>query len=158
MRLSRLVLVPAAALLVAACSSGTGATGAPTGASGGSPSAVPSASHVETRVEVTLTDSFTIELASTTVPAGVPVTFVVTNAGAIVHEFLLGDEEAQAEHEQEMLTGGGMGHDEPNGIAVEPGETKELTFTFDEPGETLAGCHEPGHYAAGMKVAITVAG
>ena len=157
MRPSRLALAPAAALLVAACSSGTGATGAPTGASGGSPSAVPSASHVETRVEVTLTDSFTIELASTTVPAGVPVTFVVTNAGAIVHEFLLGDEEAQAEHEQEMLAGG-MAHDEPNGIAVEPGETKELTFTFDEPGETLAGCHEPGHYAAGMKVAITVAG
>jgi uncharacterized cupredoxin-like copper-binding protein len=157
MRLSRLVLVPAAALVVAACSSGTGSTVAPTGASVGSPSAVPSASQGETRVEVTLTDSFTIELASTTVPAGVPVTFVVTNAGAIVHEFLLGDEEVQAEHEQEMLAGG-MAHDEPNGIAVEPGETKELTFTFEEPGETLAGCHEPGHYAAGMKVAIMVAG
>jgi len=157
MRLSRLVFVPAAALLVAACSSGTGSTGLPTGAPVGAPSAVPSASQADTRVEVTLTDSFTIELASTTVPAGVPVTFVVTNAGAIVHEFLLGDEEVQAEHEQEMLAGG-MAHDEPNGIAVEPGETKELTFTFEEPGETLAGCHEPGHYAAWMKVAITVAG
>jgi uncharacterized cupredoxin-like copper-binding protein len=33
-----------------------------------------------------------------------------------------------------------------------------LTFTFEEPGEALAGCHESGHYAAGMKVAITVAG
>ena len=157
MRLSRLVFVPAAALLVAACSSGTGSTGLPTGAPVGAPSAVPSASQADTRVEVTLTDSFTIELASTTVPAGVPVTFVVTNAGAIVHEFLLGDEEVQAEHEQEMLAGG-MAHDEPNGIAVEPGEMKELTFTFEEPGETFAGCHEPGHYAAGMKVAITVAG
>jgi uncharacterized cupredoxin-like copper-binding protein len=157
MRLSRLVFVPAAALLVAACSSGTGSTGLPTGAPVGAPSAVPSASQADTRVEVTLTDSFTIELASTTVPAGVPVTFVVTNAGAIVHEFLLGDEEVQAEHEQEMLAGG-MAHDEPNGIAVEPGETKELTFTFDEAGEILAGCHEAGHYAAGMKVAITVTG
>jgi uncharacterized cupredoxin-like copper-binding protein len=157
MRLSRLVLAPAVTLLIAACSSGTGSSGAPTGASFGVASAVPSASQAEIRVEVTLTDSSTIQLASTTVPVGVPVTFVVTNAGAIVHEFLLGDEEAQAEHEQEMLAGG-MAHDEPNGIAVEPGETKELTFTFEEPGETLAGCHEPGHYAAGMKVAITVAG
>jgi uncharacterized cupredoxin-like copper-binding protein len=157
MRPSNLVLVAAVSLLIAACSSGGGSTGLPTGTSDGSPTAVPSASQAETRVEVTLTDSFTIELASTTVPAGVPVTFVVTNAGAIVHEFLLGDEDAQAEHEQEMLAGG-MAHDVPNGIAVEPGETKELTFTFEEPGETLAGCHEPGHYAAGMKVAITVAG
>jgi uncharacterized cupredoxin-like copper-binding protein len=158
MRLSRLVLAPAAvSLLVAACSSGTGSTGAPTGASSAIPSAVPSASPAEALVEVTLTDSFTIQLASTTVPAGVPVTFVVTNAGAIVHEFLLGDEEAQAEHEQEMRAGG-MAHDEPNGVSVEPGETKELTFTFEEPGETLAGCHEAGHYAAGMKAAITVAG
>jgi uncharacterized cupredoxin-like copper-binding protein len=115
----------------------------------------PPASPATTRIEVTLTDSFAIELASTTVPAGVPVTFVVTNAGAIVHEFYLGDEHGQAEHEQEMLAGG-MGHDEPNGIAVEPGETRELTFTFEDPGQTLAGCHEAGHYAAGMKAAITV--
>lgn len=73
------------------------------------------------------------------------------------HEFYIGDEEAQAEHEQEMQAGG-MTHDEPAGISVPPGETKELTFTFAEPGETLAGCHEPGHYAGGMKATITVGG
>ena len=37
-----------------------------------------------------------------TVPAGVPVTFVVTNSGTTDHEFYLGDEDAQAEHEKEM--------------------------------------------------------
>lgn len=37
-----------------------------------------------------------------TVPAGVPVTFLVTNAGSTEHAFYLGDEAAQAEHEQEM--------------------------------------------------------
>lgn len=158
MRLSHVALGSVVALVVAACSSGTGATGTPTDAPGESPTVVPSASAAATRIEVTLTDSFTIELASTTVPAGVPVTFVVTNAGAIVHEFYLGDEAAQAEHEAEMVAGGGMGHDEPNGIAVEPGETKELTFTFEAPSETLAGCHEAGHYAAGMKSTITVTG
>jgi len=158
MRRSHVALVSAVALLVAACSSGTGSTGTPTDAPGGSPTVVPSASAAATRIEVTLTDSFTIDLSSTTVPAGVPVTFVVTNTGAIVHEFLLGDEVAQAEHEAEMVAGGGMGHDEPNGIAVEPGETKELTMTFEEPGETIAGCHEAGHYAAGMKATITVSG
>jgi uncharacterized cupredoxin-like copper-binding protein len=149
MRLRHLALAPALILIVAACS-GAGATASPS-----APAA--SASAPPQRIEVTLTDGFKIELASTTVPAGVPVTFVVTNAGAIVHEFYLGAEDAQAEHEEEMMAGG-MRHDEPDGISVKPSETIELTHTFDEPGETLAGCHEAGHYAAGMKATITVAG
>jgi uncharacterized cupredoxin-like copper-binding protein len=106
---------------------------------------------------VTLTDALKIEPASMTVPAGVPITFVVTNSGTVDHEFYLGDEEAQAEHEQEMADMG-MTHDEPEGIAVKPGETKELTYTFAEPGATLAGCHVVGHYGGGMKATITVEG
>jgi uncharacterized cupredoxin-like copper-binding protein len=92
-----------------------------------------------------------------TVPAGIPVTFVVTNAGAIDHEFYLGDEQMQAEHAAEMADMGGMmGHDEPNGIAVAPGETKELTFTFETAGEWIAGCHVSGHYEAGMRATINI--
>lgn len=98
-----------------------------------------------------------LEPATMTVPAGVLVTFVVTNAGAIDHEFYLGDEAAQADHEREMQSMGGMMHDEPQGIALDPGQTKELTFTFTEPGDTLAGCHVTGHYTAGMRAVITVA-
>ena len=41
-------------------------------------------------------------------------------------------------------------------VAVAPAETKELTFTFAEPGATLAGCHVAGHYAGGMRADITV--
>jgi uncharacterized cupredoxin-like copper-binding protein len=110
-----------------------------------------------TRIEVALTDALRIEPANMTAPPGVPVTFVVTNTGASDHEFYLGDEAAQAEHEHEMQSMGGMMHDDVHGIGVEPGQTEELTFTFAEPGETLAGCHLAGHYAAGMKAAITVA-
>ena len=91
-----------------------------------------------------------------TVPAGVPVTFVITNAGVIDHEFYLGDEAAQTAHEAEMQEMGAMGHDDPEGIAVDPGETRELTYTFDDPGETLAGCHVVGHYGGGMKATITI--
>jgi uncharacterized cupredoxin-like copper-binding protein len=148
MRLSRLALIPAAAILAAACSSG------------GSPSTAPSASASApaTRFEVTLTDALKMEPAAMTVPAGVPVTFVVTNGGATEHEFYLGDEAAQAEHEKEMAAMGGMGHDEPEGIGLKPGETKELTYTFGAPGMALAGCHVVGHYGAGMRAEITVAG
>ena len=133
-------------------------------ACGGSPAATPAAtgdaqaSAGPVRVEVTLTDKLKIEPSAITVPAGVPVTFVVTNTGAILHEFVVGDEEVQAEHEEEMKEAGGMtmAEDEPDAIGVEAGQTKELTMTFDEPGTTLAGCHVVGHYGAGMKATITI--
>jgi Uncharacterized copper-binding protein len=152
MRLSRLALVPSIVVLVAACSSGGGATAPP------SASAAPSVSAAAIRVEVKLTDALKIEPAAMTVPVGVPVTFVVTNAGQVDHEFYLGDEEAQVEHEKEMGVRGGMTHDEPEGIGLKPGESKELTYTFAEAGKALAGCHVVGHYGAGMKAEITVAG
>ena len=154
MRLSRFALIPAAALLVAACSS----AGATPSTAGATASSAPSASTASTRVEVKLTDALRMEPVQLTVPAGVPITFVVTNSGAIDHEFYLGDEKAQAEHEKEMAAMGGMAHDEPEGIALEPGETKELTYTFQAAGQTLAGCHVAGHYGGGMKAAITVEG
>jgi uncharacterized cupredoxin-like copper-binding protein len=119
--------------------------------------AAPSVSAA-TRIEVRLTDSMTIEPGAMTVPAGVPVTFVVTNEGFLDHEFYLGDEAAQAAHEAEMLEMGGMTHDDPEGIAVAPGETKELTYTFASPGESLAGCHVAGHYLANMKATIVIEG
>ena len=96
------------------------------------------------------------DIGRTRVGGGDPVTFVVTNTGAIEHEFFIGDEAAQADHEAEMLEMGGMSHDEPAGIALDPGETKELTYTFAEPGESLADCHVVGHYGGGMKATIVV--
>ena len=149
MHRSRVALVPVVALLVVACSSG-GATSVPAA------SASASDSTAQTRIEVTMTDTFRFEPAAMSVPVGVPVTFVVTNAGVLDHEFYLGDEAMQAHHEEEMIEMGGMGHDEPEGIAVEPGETEELTYTFDMPGMMLAGCHVAGHYAGGMKADVSV--
>lgn len=42
------------------------------------------------------------------------------------------------------------------GISVDPGRTQSFEYTFGAPGELLAGCHEPGHYDAGMVAKITV--
>lgn len=138
-------LIVAFALLVVACSSGGAAT-----------TPAPSDSVAATRIEVKLTDALRIEPARMTVPAGVPVTFVVTNTGATDHEFYLGDEAAQQAHAAEMASMGGMMHDEPGGIGVMPGVTKELVYTFTSAGGTFAGCHVAGHYAGGMKAEITV--
>lgn len=148
-RLAALSGLAAAAVLAAAC-----------GGSGSSPTASAATSQAPsaeaTRVEVRLTDAMRIEPAQLTVPAGVPVTFVVTNAGTVEHEFVLGDEEVQAEHEEEMSGGGHDMGDDGNAVTVAPGATEEHVYTFSEPGVTLAGCHVPGHYPAGMKAEITV--
>jgi uncharacterized cupredoxin-like copper-binding protein len=147
----RLLSALAVVSLVMAACGGSGATS-------GTATAAPSQPSGPVRVEVTLTDKLKVEPATMTVPAGVPVTFAVTNSGAVLHEFVVGDEAVQAEHEEEMKEAGGMTmvDDEPNAIGVEPGQTKELVMTFDAPGTTLAGCHVVGHYGAGMKATITI--
>ena len=154
MHLTRFALIPAAALLAAACTPGGAVTSQPPDATRAATAAATAA--FSPRVQVRLTDAMRMEPTAMSVPVGVPVTFVVTNDGVIDHEFFLGDEAAQAEHEAEMVAMGGMGHDESAGIAVKPGETKELTYTFREAVPTLAGCHVAGHYAAGMKAEISV--
>jgi len=152
MRLRHLALAPALLVIVAACSGG-GASSSPTEAAS-SPTAAPPDAGAQT-IEVTLTDALKMEPAEMTVKAGQPVTFVVTNTGAIEHEFYLGDEAMQAEQEA-MMQAGEMAHDTAEGISLMPGETKELTYTFDAAGQTVAGCHVTGHYGAGMKAMITV--
>ena len=93
-----------------------------------------------------------------TVKAGETVQFVFHNKGAIAHDAYIGDETAQMSHESQMSTMsemGGMEHGN-DGITVDPGKTGTLTHTFDHAGTTLIGCHQQGHYAAGMKMNVTV--
>lgn len=92
--------------------------------------------------------------AAVTVKAGETVKFVFRNEGAIRHDAFLGDEAAQAEHEKEMRSEGG--HHGDDAIIVEPGKTGSLTHTFKAGDALVIGCHEPGHYVAGMKLAVTV--
>jgi uncharacterized cupredoxin-like copper-binding protein len=75
--------------------------------------------------------------------------------------FTLGDEATQEAHAAEMADMGPMGGmdgvGDPNAMTVEPGETKDLTWTFAEPsGDLLIGCHIPGHFEAGMVAQVTV--
>lgn len=144
MRRTSLVAAIVPGLLLAACSTSTGSS--PTGgASGG-----------VRQIEVTLTDDMRLQPGQMHVTAGETVEFVVRNDGSIRHEFFLGDEDAQASHEMEMRQMGGMQHDEANGIFVDPGQSKTLRHVFAEAGSVIAGCHETGHYAAGMRADISV--
>jgi len=155
MSLRRLAVKAAVLPFVIAACAGTGPAITPSLAPTHSPAPTPAPTPAAQRIVVTLSDQMRIEPAMMTVRSGEPVTFVVTNGGQIAHEFYLGDEAAQAALDQEMAVGG-MAHDQESGIGLEPGETKELTYTFASPGQWLAGCHVPGHYASGMKAAITI--
>jgi uncharacterized cupredoxin-like copper-binding protein len=140
-----IVLLAGLAVVLAACS-----------ASPTSGSASPSASGSLQVIQVTTTDALRFQPNAFQVSGGEMVRFEVTNAGTMRHEFFIGDEDAQDDHEAEMVQMGGMLHDEPNGISVDPGKMKVLVHTFDTAGSVLIGCHEAGHYAAGMVAMVTV--
>ena len=90
------------------------------------------------------------------------VRFRFTNVGKVKHDAFVGDQAAQDAHEAEMRgqdSMGGMNHGsggDEEGITVDPGKTGELTHTFRSAGSLLIGCHQPGHYAAGMRVTVDV--
>ena len=117
------------------------------------------AAEADRVIEITASDDFRFDPASITVTAGEIVTFRVVNTGAIPHDFTLGDEGTQQAHAEEMEEMAGMAMpDEPNAIEIGPGETRELTWHFTEPGSLLIGCHQTGHYEAGMKADVLVEG
>ena len=50
--------------------------------------------------------------------------------------------------------GESKGHNDPNAVMVQPGETKELIWHFKRVRDVKFGCNVPGHYQAGMKGSV----
>ena len=113
---------------------------------------------VDRVIDIETSDDLAFDPENVQVEVGEVITFKVTNAGDLPHEFTLGPEDVQQEHEDEMAEMNGMEMDgDANAIAVPAGSTSELTWQFTEPGTVLFGCHVTGHYAAGMVGEIDVA-
>lgn len=92
---------------------------------------------------------------------GETVRFVFVNKGEQPHEFMIADEAEQTEHRQMMQDMAGMdmasmGHNDPNTVSTEPGETKELVWTFTKAGTFEFACNYPGHAEVGMMGKIGV--
>ena len=83
-----------------------------------------------------------------TVRKGETIRFVVTNRGALSHEFVIGDAAFEARHRQEMIQMPDMKMDEANELSLQPGQTKTLTWRFTRAGELQFACDLPRH--AGM--------
>lgn len=122
-------------------------------------------------IDVTMVDN-AFDPVAIDVAAGETIMFTFRNKGSVRHEALFGDLAQQEAHHAEMAEMGGdhdmgsmdmgsMDHDaesmaELHVVMVEPGQSIEVSHTFATAGQMLLGCHEPGHWEAGMKVEITV--
>jgi uncharacterized cupredoxin-like copper-binding protein len=91
--------------------------------------------------------------ATVSVPAGRPVTFVITNTDPIDHEWIVGD---PASHERHR-TGTEPVHDaRPTEISIPAGTVRRTTVTFAASGSQQFICHLPGHEAYGMVGTVVI--
>lgn len=84
------------------------------------------------------------------VKTGETIRFVVTNKGAVPHEFVLANHEENIEHRAMMAQMPDMVHHDPNMITLQPGETKELIWRFGDDPDFEFACNIPGHSESGM--------
>lgn len=114
------------------------------------------ATAVSRTIKIDGDDSMRFTPESVSVKRGETVRFVVTDSGQLPHEFVIATASEQREHQQMMQSMPNMEHAEANALSLQPGETKTLIWKFTQPGNIQFACHEPGHYAAGMKGTVKV--
>jgi uncharacterized cupredoxin-like copper-binding protein len=95
------------------------------------------------------------EPAAIRVPAGRPVTFVITNGDPIDHEWIVGD---AAVHQRHRSGTEPVHAARPTEVSIDAGHAVRTTITFESPGSLTFVCHLPGHEAYGMTGTLEVSG
>ena len=155
-------IAAAAALLVAAVglsacgsSSSSGSTATSTPASTSTPATTTAAATGAASIPVTLTE-YKIKPATTSAPAG-HVTFDVTNAGQLKHQFTIIRTTKSA---ATVLSKQNPNDDIPGArgeiASIAPGASKTLVIKNLKAGHYAIVCALPGHYQAGMYTDFTV--
>ena len=109
-------------------------------------------------VEITMSDAMRFTPASVSVKKNETVRFVLRNEGKLKHEMVLGTIKELKEHAALMLKFPEMEHADPNQASVDAGKTGELVWQFTKAGTFDFACLQAGHYEAGMKGQVMVAG
>lgn len=113
------------------------------------------------QIKVSMLDTmrFVFEPELISLKHGATIEFVVTNDGAIQHEFSIGNAEDQVKHAEMMRKMPDMVHQDPNTVSLASGETARLLWRFMGDDTVVFACNIPGHFEAGMKhvMAITLA-
>jgi len=148
-----------AALSALALSSGAWAAGSHAGGHDDEAIGKPGvAARVKRTVTVDMTDAMRFSPASIDVKRNETVRFIVKNSGKVKHEFVLGTEKELKDHYEQMKKFPQMEHADPNMVTVTPGKTGEVVWQFTKTGKIDFACLQPGHYDAGMKGFVNVAG
>ena len=116
------------------------------------------AKKVSRTVNITMSDSMRFSPASVSAKKGETIRFVLKNEGKLKHEMVLGTVTELKEHAALMVKFPQMEHADPNQASVEPGKTGELIWQFTKAGTFDFACLQAGHYEAGMKGQVVVAG
>lgn len=114
--------------------------------------------NVTRTINVDMTDAMRFTPASIDAKQGETIKFIVKNSGKIKHEMTLGSMKDLKEHAELMKKHPGMVHDEPNTASLAPGKTGEIIWQFTTAGKVDFACLEAGHFDAGMKGVVNVAG
>lgn len=93
---------------------------------------------------------------SINVKLGEQVKIVLSNKGALDHEFMLDSVEKNAKHRIAMQKNPEMEHADPNGRRLKPAGTSGIIWKFSKAGTFEFACLIPGHSEAGMKGVIVV--
>jgi uncharacterized cupredoxin-like copper-binding protein len=149
-----LITLPSLLLAMSAMASGTHAAGHDEDAIG-KPGV---ASKVSRTITIDMSDSMRFSVPNVTTKQGETIRFVVKNSGKLKHEMVLGTEKELKEHYEVMKKNPEMEHADANMVTVSPGKSGEILWQFTRAGKVDFACLQPGHYDAGMKGEIKVAG
>ena len=116
------------------------------------------AAKVSRTIKVDMSDAMRFTPSNIAVKQGETIRFVVRNSGKLDHEMMLGTEKELKEHNELMKKNPEMEHDDANSVDVKPGKTGKIVWHFTKAGKVNFACLEPGHYDAGMKGVVAVAG
>jgi len=111
---------------------------------------------VSRTIRVEMRDTMRFSPEAIEIRKGETIRFEVVNAGAALHEMVIGTEEELNKHAELMKKFPGMEHEEPYMAHVDPGKTGAIVWQFTRPGEFRFACLVPGHFEAGMLGRITI--
>ena len=116
------------------------------------------ASRVSRTIVMNMTDTMRFSVPKVFARQGETIRFVVKNSGKVRHEMVLGTTQELKEHYEVMKKNPEMEHADANMVTVAPGKTGEIIWQFNKAGKVDFACLQPGHYDAGMKGFVAVAG
>ncbi len=114
------------------------------------------ANAVTRTIDIRMSDDMRFTPARIEVREGEVIRFRVSNAGAVMHEMVIGTRAELDAHAELMVKFPNMQHDEPYMAHVDPGKRGDIIWHFNRVGEFEFACLIAGHYQAGMRGTLVV--